>query len=509
MKKFYILIIIGLIFFQTSCIKDITDLNMDPNNEQTADPHLVFKYSVKRGMGNYLTASHLEYNGLQQWTMYFASRGGVEPGNEYPSPPGGDGFWNENYIDAMNNAQVIIRLAEENPELVNMKAAAIIWKTFLAQRISDLWGDIPYSAALQGNPDLDFTPEYDLQEDIYLKMLSDLENAVNTFDDSKEFYNEDSDLIFGGNIDLWKRFANSLRLRMAIRISNADATLSNSVLNELAQQELIETNQQSATFQYNSVYNKPLFEAGSIRYDEGAQYINPSKFLVDLLVESSDPRIGFLLEKTSLSATYPFINEYRGVPNLLAYNSEIWDSYNLDAQLGDPLGQWGDVSRLGKWYLNNDRPFPILSFSEVCFLKAEAALNGSWPGDAMEYFKQGIRSHMEYINTNTDAENQITEMEILTYLNSFSEITLEKIITQKWILFAYENVFEAYADFRRTGFPVLKDYSGNPINTEDFPRRLKYPFSEFNLNRENYLNAVNNQGPDNSSTRIWWDTNNK
>lgn len=508
MKKIYILLIIGLVFSQTSCVKDITDLNVDPNNEQTADPHLVFKYSVKRGMGNYLTASHLEYNGLQQWTMYFASRGGVETGNEYPSPPGGDSFWNENYIDAMNNAQVIIRITEDDSELVNMKAAAIIWKTFLAQRITNLWGDIPYSDAMQGNPELDFTPKYDLQEDIYQTMLDDLENAISLFDDSKSFFNNESDLIFSGDIESWKRFANSLRLQMAIRISNVNSELSTSVLNQLHQLPLMESNMESATFQYNSVYNKPLFEAGNIRYDEGAQYINPSKFLVDLLLESSDPRIRFLVEKTALSTTYPFIDEYRGVPNLLPYNSEVWEDYNLDAQLGDPLGQWGDVSRLGKWYLNNERPFPILSFSEVCFLKAEAALKGNWPGDAMEFFKQGIRSNMEYINANTDAENQISETEILTYLNSFNEINLEKIITQKWILFAYENVFEAYADFRRTGFPVLTDYYGNAINQEIFPRRLKYPFSEFNLNRENYLNAVNNQGPDNSLTRIWWDTNN-
>lgn len=507
MKKSFILLTMSLVVLFTSCLKDITDLNTDPNNPTTVDPQLLFKFAVKRGMGSYLTQSHLEYNGLQQWTMYMATRGGVEPGNEYPSPAGGDGFWNESYIDAMNNAQVIIRQATDNPEMVNMKAAATIWKTQLMLRVTDLWGDVPYSKALLGNPDLEFTPEYDLQEEIYQAMNNDLLLAAASFDNTKPFFNEDSDLVYGGDMENWKRFANALRLRIAIRISSVDPELSRSITSDLAELPLIESNDQIASFQFNSVFNKPLFEAGSIRYQEGSAYINPGKFLVDLLVGTSDPRISFILEKTALSATYPFIPEYRGVPNLLAYNSEIWDGYNLDAQLGDPLGSWGDVSRIGLWYMNSERPFPVFSYSEVCFLKAEAALNGMWPGDAMDYFKQGIRSHMEYINQYTEAENTISEFEILNYLNSFDEVTLEAIIMQKYLLFVYENVFEAYADYRRTGFPVLTDYDGNAINQETFPRRLIYPYSEFTYNRENYQKAVNIQGPDNSSTRMWWDNN--
>ncbi len=489
----------------SSCLKEITDLNTDPNNPQTTDPQLLFKYSVKRGMGNYLTASHLEYTGLQHWVMYFASRGGIEPGNEYPSPAGGDGFWSENYIDAMNNVQVIIVQANDNPDMDNLKAASLVWKTYIMHRITDLWGDAPYSEALKGNPELEFTPQYDTQKDIYIQMLGDLKDAINLFDDSKSFFSSDSDLIYGGNMDSWIRFANSLRLRLAIRISNVDVELSTSVINDIKPLPLIESNDQIASFKYNSVFNKPLFEAGGIRYEEGSSYINPSKFLVDLLVETSDPRISFLLEKTTLSITYPFIDEYRGVPNLLPYNSETWDNYNLDAQLGDPLGQWGDVSRIGLWYMNNERPFPILTHSEVCFLKAEAALMGLWDGNANDHLQQGIRSHMEYMNQYPNNDNTIGDIQITNYINSIGDITLEKIITQKWILFAYENVFESYADYRRTGFPQLLDFYGNTINNDIFPVRLRYPYSEFTFNRQNYLNAVSKQGPDNEFTKLWWD----
>ncbi len=506
-KKLYIIILVVLVSSLTSCLKDITDLNTDPNNSQTSDPHLLFKYSVKRGMGNYLTASHLEYTGLQHWVMYFASRDGIEPGNEYPSPSGGDGFWSENYIDAMNNAEVIIREAKDNPDMVNMQAAAIIWKIFLMHRVTDLWGDVPYSEALKGSPELEFTPAYDLQKDIYTKMINDLLGAVKLFDNTVGFYNADSDLIYGGDMDGWIRFAHSLCLRLAIRIYDVNPEFATTIIKELEQLPLIESNEQIASFQFNSVNNKPLYEAGNIRYGEGSSYINPSKFLVDQLVVSSDPRTPFLLEKTALSATYPFIDEYRGVPNLVPFNSDIWDGYNLDAQLGDPLGKWGDVSRIGLWYMNSTRPFPIFSYSEICYLKAEAVFAGLWTGDASDFFSQGVRSHMEYINMYPHEDLTISEIQIIDYLNSFNDISLEQIITQKWILFAYENVFESFADYRRTGFPKLVDYYGNSIDESIFPKRLRYPYSEFTFNRENYYDAISIQGPDTELTNIWWDKN--
>ena len=491
---------------QSSCVKDLSELNKDPNNSTEVNPELLFKYAVKRGNGDYLTSSHLEYNGLQQWVMYMATRGGVEPGNEYPSPAGGDGFWNSSYIDAMNNAQVVIRLTDGNSDLINLNAAAKIWKVFIMHRVTDLWGNTPYSEALQGNPGIEFTPAYDTQEAIYTQMLQELETAANSIDASKSFISEDSDLIYSGEIDNWKRFANALRFRLAIRISGINTELAQSTIQGLQSVVLIENESQTASFQYNSVYNKPLYEATVIRYNEGAQYINPSKFLVDLLLNTNDPRIKNILKKTSLSETYSFIDEYRGVPNLLSYNSEEWDNYNLDAALGDPLGEWGDVSRVGEWYLNNDKPVQLLGYSEMCFLKAEAALKGWWTEDATELFKEGIISHMAYMNEYS-TETNITDTEILNYNNQFQNIDLENIIAQKYVVFTYENVFEAYADYRRTGFPVLLDYNEEGINLDIYPRRLRYPYSEYTLNRDNYLQAVEKQGSDTQLTSVWWDTN--
>jgi hypothetical protein len=490
-----------------SCFSDITDLNEDPNNSQEANPDLLFKFAVKRGMGNYITQSHLEYNGIQQWMMYMATRGGVEAGNEYVQPSTAESFWNESYVDAMNNAQKVIDLTASEPALSNKKAAAIVWKTFIISRITDLWGAVPYSQALQGNPELEFTPAYDSQEKIYEKMITDLKSALALLDPAKAFFDEESDLIYQGDVTNWIKFANSLRLRFAVRIQHIDPELASTVYEDISNYPLIESNSANAAFLYNTVFNKPLYEAGSIRYEEGSAYINPSKFLVDMLDELDDPRMPVLFKKTQLSEIFPFLDEYRGVPNLLSYSSEEWENYNLDAQFGDPNGEWGDVSRIGSWYLNNDRPFPILTCSEVSFLKAEAALSGNFAGSAQSLFEEGITNHMDYVNQYAFDIEPISQIEISNYLNQFTEFNLEQIITQKYILFAYENVFEAYNDYRRTGFPVLLDFYGDPINNDNFPQRLVYPFTEYTYNRSNYLNAVALQGADELTTLFWWNTN--
>ncbi len=500
----YSLLILVSIGF-SSCVKDLTELNKDPNNSTEINPDLQFKYAVKRGMSGYLTSHHFKYNGLHQWVQYFATRGGVEPGNLYLSPSGGDSYWNESYVDAMNNANMIQKWATEGDGRQAKAAAAGIWKIYLMQTVTDLWGDVPFNDAFKGNPDLNFTPEYDLQEEIYISLNSQLKLFSETLanNSADEFFDEESDLLFAGDRNAWIRFANSLRMRVAIRMSAVKPDLASSIFQDLQSVVLIENWEQSAAFQFNSVFNKPLYEASVLRYQEGAAYINPSKFLVDLLLNSEDPRIDYILEKTSLSATFPFLDEYRGVPNLVPYTSDIWDHYNLDAQLGDPLGEWGDVSRVGNWFMNNERPMPLLTYSEVCFLKAEAALLGWWNEDAEELVREGVRTHMQYMNEWAD-EIEITDSEILNYLNQLGEINFETIQTQKYILLVYENVIEAYAEQRRTGYPTLLNYEEEPIDLDIFPYRLRYPYSEYTYNRVNYLNAVERQGADNQLTKLWW-----
>jgi hypothetical protein len=391
---------------------------------------------------------------------------------------------------------MIIDMAAENPDMINMKAAAIIWEVNLYQKITDLWGHIPHSAASKGISSLNYAPAYDEQKEVYDQMLNKLKEAVDMFDPAQRFFNPESDLIYAGNIDKWMVLGHSLRLRIATRINRVDPQKYEQVLSELSSMILMSSNDESALFPFNSVAKNHLYEVMS--RGEAITQNNPSKFMVDLLVNAGDPRIRIFLEKAPLSFL-PIYPEYNGVPNLLPASDPIWNSYNPD-------GDWGDISRIGNWFLRNETPGVVMSYSEVCFLLAEAALNGFWNGDPSDLVAEGIRANIQFFNDYGDGELIITDEETDVYLQSLGETTLEQIITQKWITFIYEMGYEAYNEYRRTGYPELTDYHGNPIDQDIFPVRLIYPYAEYTLNRDHYNAAIASQGADNEFTRIWWDT---
>jgi len=495
--------IAGTVLLLVSCKKDLTELNVNPDQPLSTNPDFLFCYALQQGMGNYNSDVTLKQWAIENWMMYMAARNGFETGKEYVIPGGKDDFWREQFTNTLSNTQLIIDMAAEDPEMVNLKAAAIIWKIRTFQIITDLWGDIPYSEALKGMTGLGFTPAYDKQQDIYHFMIDELKQAINSFNPDRKFFSQGSDIIYQGDMEKWKMLGNSLLLRIATRMNKVDYQAYAAAVAYLADKPLISNQSGSAILRYNSVAKNHLWE--TMYRNESTVQNNPSKFFVDLIVEQNDPRIRVFFEKAPLSFL-PFVPQYNGIPNLLPENDPEWENYNLNAALGVE-GEWGDISRIGKWFLNNNTPGIIMSWSEVCFLKAEAALNGLLDGDANEFLAQGVRANMEFYNLFSEEGSRISEAEIETYLQNLPDATLEQIIVQKYISFAFEQGYDAYAEYRRTGFPVLTDYRNNPINQTVFPKRLTYPYSEFTLNRDHYNQAIDRQGADNGYTSLWWDIN--
>jgi len=489
-----LLALLGSVLF-TACKKDLADLNVNPNEPSSTDPNYLFRYALQQGTGNYNSDVNLEQWGLMNWTMFMAARGGVEPGKEYVIPSGKDDFWREQYTNALANIQVIIDMADDDPEMINLKAASVIWKIYLTQKLTDLWGNMPYSDALKGISELNYSPFYDSQPFIYYSMSEDLWLAVESFDTRKKFFENDADLIYQGDINKWIAFGNSLRLRLATRLNKVDFSFYAFLLQQLWDQPMIDENQQSALFPYNSVAKNHLYE--TMFRGESIIQNNPSKFMVDLLVESDDPRLPVFCEKAPLSFL-PIFADYNGVPNLVPNNDPIWESYNPD-------GDWGNISRIGNWFLRNETPGVIMSYAEVCFLKAEAAVYNLWFENPNGLIKKGIRANMEFYGEYGEEDHVIPEEEIEAYLNNLPGTSVEQIITQKWISFIFENGYEAYAEYRRTGYPVLTDYYGDPIDETIFPVRMIYPYSEFTLNKENYTAGLDGQGPDSEFVKVWWD----
>lgn len=478
-----------------ACIRNhLTDLNVNPNEQTTADAGLLFKYSLREGVGSYNSDVNVEQWGLMNWVMFTASRNGVTPGEEYVIPGGKDQLWNEQYVNALVNVQEALYVMGDSAQYTNQRAACMIWKVFLFHRLTDLWGSIPYSEALQGYSDLNLMPAYDSQAAVYYDLINQLKTASEIIDPSQGFFSEEIDLIYSGDVTLWQVFANSLRLRIATRLRYIDPERYTQELTELKDARLMAANNESVLFPFNSEKKNHLYEA----YYSGQAIVqnNPSLFLTNMLNDTNDPRISILLEPAPISEIFPWYDAYKGIPNLLPANSSEWDNYESD---------WSDVSGIGNWFLRNETPGVLLSYAEVCFLKAEAAEFGIF--DNMQtHYETGIAANMRFYGDYGEAEHSISEAEIENYLMSAQPADLESIITQKWLVFVFENGYEAYAEFRRTGYPAFTDYFGNPIDSTMFPKRLPYPNSETTLNAENYNAAVQAQGPDNVYTPIWWDT---
>ncbi len=501
MKLFKYIFLMLILVMSFSCKKDLADLNVNPDQPLSTNPDYVFTYVLQQGMGNYNSDVTLEQWSIMNWVMYMATRGGVEPGKEYEVPGGKDAFWREQYTNTLSNAQLIIDMAKDDPEMVNKSAAAGIWQVYIFQIITDLWGDIPYSEALKGMTELEYTPVYDRQSEIYTLLIEKLANAVDSFDESKMFFTSESDIIYHGNMNKWIAFANSLQLRLATRINKVDFETYSNVVSELKNSPLIENQEGTAIFPFNSVAKNHLWE--TMFRGESTVQNNPSRFFVDLIVDNDDPRAKVFFEKAPLSFL-PFIPKYNGVPNLLANNSPEWENYNLNEALGVE-GEWGDISKIGEWFLNNNTPGIIMNYSEVCFLKAEAALNGLWDESADNLFAEGVQANMEFYNLYANENNTISTEDINSFIEVLPVANLKEIITQKWISFAYEQGYEAYAEYRRTGFPELTNYDGALIDQGIFPVRVPYPYAEFTLNKTNYDAAISRQGADDEFTRLWWD----
>ena len=491
-KNIFTLFFAGIFFLlsTSACKKSMDELNVNPNSPTTTNPDYLFTYSVVKGMNSYITNANVHYWLMMNWNMYFANLGGVDAGKEYDSNDGKDAFWTEHYAQALMNAREVQRLTAGNNYLINKNSIARIWQVYLFSQLTDLFGDIPYSQALQGATGLNFTPAYDRQQNIYPALINELKQATAAMDPSQALFPTNADPIYQGNITKWANFANSLRLRLAMRLSVVNPTKAQQEIADLQPAAFISTNSENAIFRYNGEIRNPLYDLIQSGQSGGRTY--PSKFLIDKLKSTNDPRIGVFAQVT-IESIIIGIPDYEGVPNLVPSNSSIWGNYNTDAS---------DVSKIGTWFLKQDAPGVLMCAAEVNFLKAEAALNGWWSGNAQQLYEDGVTANIQSYTGSGISAGQTTN-----YIASLPAVNQENILTQKWISFTFQNGYEAYAEYRRTGFPVYTDYSGNPINTNVFPNRLTYPPTEGNLNSANYNAALTNQGADVAATKVWWDGN--
>ena len=389
-------------------------------------------------------------------------------------------------------------------------AVATVIKIAAMSRVTDTYGPIPYSAIGETT---DLAVPYDSQKDVYNEFFTELSEAIETLDTHRgSALSPMGDYVYGGDINKWVKFANSLKLRLAMRVSFVDRKLSRQMAEEAIKGGVIESNADNATWKYFSTLTNPLYTA--VMYNSsGSETGGDTHAAADIICYMNgydDPR----REAYFLKSTFDGI-DYVGL-------RRGWETFNKS----------GGFSFSGVGVKAND-PLIWMTASEVAFLRAEGAAihNFDMGGNAADFYNSGIALSFEqwgvagaeaYMqNSTARPQAYVDPTEQNPYNGALSDITikwddsansetkLERIITQKWIALYY-NGNEAWAELRRTGYPKLipVEYngSGGVVDSNKGPQRMPYPQEEYTNNSYNVTSAVNNLlgGPDNMATKMWW-----
>lgn len=405
----------------------------------------------------------------------------------------------------------------QDPNNINKKALVRILRVFEFHLLTDVAGDIPYSEALKGKENL--KPKYDTQRDIYVDMLEELDQAAVSLDPSLPTFGT-ADLLYKGDLSKWRKFAYTLMLRLAMRLSDAESDLAKTWVQKAINGGVMTSDADIAKISYANI-------AGSmnpqIRYMLDVNYLTPggdnieggkySATFIDHLKSTKDPRLAVI--SVVWVPTSPGATTYTADTSFAVQKGMVSGSLNTKPTDFDIYAEPSPL------VLNVSSPIIIIGPSEAYLLLAEAALRGWYSGSsAQEAYEKGVRAGMTqwaFYPAVAPGTGVITDDQINTYISlnpymsagSFEQ-QLEQISTQKWISL-FGNDYEVYANWRRTGYPALTpvNYPGNVTGGQMF-RRFSLPISESLTNHDHYIEALQRQGfaelnGDNLTTRVWWD----
>ncbi len=491
------LVILIMALSVSSCKKGFDEINDDPNNPKDV-PTSYYLTSAQKGLmdnnwdhwwggqvGNqlaqywssnqYTSESRYQFRtGVTSdyWSLFYA--GG---NNAVPTTVGG-----------MEELQKIIELCTESPAKYsvygfpdNQIAVATILKVWQMQKITDTWGDAPYSEALQGIKNTQ--PKYDRQEDIYTGLLADINSAIALIDEAEA--GPAGDQIYGGDMSLWRKFGNSLKMRVAIRLSDRKPAVATTALQEAVADGVFTSNADNALFQYTSGVPNTNMHYYDYEIDARNDFA-ASSTMVDLINTLNDPRIGIYFEPAVNTST--FVGEVYGLSEANGSNTDD-----------------DDVSQRGAAVLAADAPGIFMSYAEVLFILAEAAERGFGVGSASTDYAAAITASMEFWGVDAGDITTYLAQATVDYATATGTYK-EKIGRQKWLALYMQGI-EGWTEWRRLDFGILQLPADGVLDGSGIPLRLKYPVDEQSLNGVSYTAAVGAQGADDLSTRLWWDMN--
>jgi hypothetical protein len=455
MKKYIALFILPLVVFASSCNEWIDEVATSPNSPTEVTPDLLLTvsevamqtlYTGQLSRTSSILIQHCAGNDFQMLDVRDYEITELSNINE----------WSTVYADALINQQTLIDIAgDENPYY---RGIATILKCMTIGLATDFWGDIPYSAALQGldGTDAALNPAYDTQESIYSQMQSQLDGAIADLSadlSANALIPGSDDIIHNGDVSLWIKAAYMLKARYANHRSQIDAAGSaTEALDAIAAAGLTSNaDNTNAIFGIAGNELNPWFSFNTTR----ANYIKMGAFTVDLLESLADPRL-------PLYATLDNDGGYSGPP-----------VNGIDNQASD----------VGSLYATDASPLPLLTYYEMKFIEAEAKLRSGDAAGAATAHNDAVKANLLATLGAPDAVYEAANAS-----ETAGTITLDKIMTQKYIAMFLQT--EAWADWRRTGLPAL---TPNPDGVWDgIPLRFPTCINErlYNSNYEGHYDLL-------------------
>ena len=477
MKKIqYILILVSTVVMN-SCSDGFEDINTNPNAPIEVEPSLLFRQVV------YNYGEEMSYEGFvagnllsQHFTMVDFN---LFDRHDLNAPQLGGNPWPVIYRNLRDN-EIILNLSRENPVHQVYEGPALILKAYMAAALTDMFGDVPYFEALQGKNG-NTTPVYDSQEAIYLNeggILDNLINGLAAIDSYQGTQTLEGDILFDGDLDQWRAFANSLRIKHLMRISDR-MDVSSQLQSIFDDGNYIQINGGNAAFDFSNTQPN-TFRMAVLRSGDFNLFVM-SETSQSILSDLNDPREQVFFRESSNNP-----GDYIGLlngPDASSTSISVAD-YSLTGTIFRENTAALDANFMTSW--------------ETLFLLSEAAERNLITADAQTLYEQGVQQAFEYWNTDMPADY------LTTGQGAYGTIDpVEQILTQKWIANSI-NGYEGWIEYRRTGFPQLRTISAS-LNENLIPVRLPYPSSEGALNASNFQDASNATSGNSINAPVWWD----
>ena len=509
MKKIYSILIsalaVALLF--TSCdINDFGDINKDPNKPSTSFTTYFFTHACRYvDRFAYTTATNAYDPWYQEWSGYLSE----SKNNQYgPLSTTSNYSAGTLYLNPLKNLHYIIEMNEDPDQKdepyvavlgtsANQIAAAKTLMSYFFMSISDIQGPVVISDAFKGASEDNWTPKYDTQEEAYTILDNTLKEAYAQFDENGTL-DSSADVLYGGDIKKWKKFNASLRMLLAIKLSDVDPNTGKTRFAAAYADGGMTEVSDGLDFTYDDLNWNMMYYWCSPDYSSAGLNPVPNYFIVEAMKELKDNRM----------FKYFDVECYKGKRSTETFPRDKHSSF-----YGTPFGlvsneavsKWSDcVSSINYDMLDQSATVPIIPTSRILLTEAEAAYRGWISADAKALYEAGIKASFawwsatgadEYVNSEEVAYNQ--------------DKGLEQIATQRWIAGYLGDGVQAWSDWRRLDIPKMPVGPGaSNTGINHYPYRLPFGDTDRNYNTENYKAAISTlkpSGADDKDNRVWWD----